>query len=171
MTTRQPPLWLRGEVSTNFHDDPRKMCRGKRDQFFDESIEGLAACQALCVVCPLFRDCTRWTLSQPVRDLEFGIFAGLTPHVRAQIASGKVEYYDWRQDWHRYHYTKKLAAAKSRQIYKTGRGKAVRTRLSMPPCAYCDDPAGVVRYGRARETSQQRYRCRSCRKTFLGERL
>jgi len=89
------------------------MCIGHRDLFFQESIEALAQCQGLCVKCPLFQDCTRWTLAN-YEALEFGIFAGLTEQVRARIFYGAEEYYDWRRDWHRSNYTRKLV----RRAYK-----------------------------------------------------
>ena len=154
MTT---PLWVRGRPSPAFLSDPRRMCIGKWELFFDESIEALAACQALCVKCALFQECTRWALT---RDLEFGVFAGLTPQVRSRIRLTGEQYYDWRRGWSRRRRTKNRIS-----------GKFSQGRREMPPCVNCGLPDRVVRYGRSRESNRQRYQCRACRKTFLGETL
>jgi hypothetical protein len=130
------------------------MCIGKAALFFDESVEALAACQALCVTCPLFQDCTRYALTH---DLEFGIFAGLTPGVRTKIRAG-TPYVDWRRGW------------KNRQR-RTPPGKRAKGRGEMPPCVKCESQDRIVRYGRSRESNRQRYLCKTCRATFLGEEL
>jgi|SRR5215831_9827100 len=114
---RRPPLWLRGRYNRSFLEDPRRQCIGKRDLFFDDSIEALAACQALCVKCPVFQDCTRWALAN-YDALEFGTFAGLSEQVRRRIAEGVEEYYDWRRNWHRTNYIRKLAKRKYRERSK-----------------------------------------------------
>jgi hypothetical protein len=151
MTT---PLWVRGRPSPDFLSDPRRQCIGKWELFFEESIEALEACQALCLKCPLFQDCTRWALTH---DLEFGIFAGLTPGVRAKIHAG-TPYVDWRRGW------------KQRQR-RTPKGKRTKGQAEKPPCVHCGCQDKIVRYGRSRESNRQRYLCRICRKTFLGEEL
>lgn len=151
MTT---PLWVRGRPSPDFLSDPRRMCMGKWELFFSESVEALEACQSLCLKCPLFQDCTRWALT---RDLEFGTFAGLTPGVRVKIRAG-TPYYDWRRGW-------------NQRNRRKPPGKRSRGRGEMPPCVNCETPDKVVRYGRSRESNRQRYWCRTCRKTFLGEQL
>jgi len=101
-----PPLWITAPATEDFKSDPRCRCIGKQHLYFDDSIEALAACQALCASCPLFQPCTRWTL-QNYKLQPFGIFAGLTEHVRARIFYGAEEWYDWRTDW-RQRYAKKL---------------------------------------------------------------
>lgn len=164
------PLWYRGYATPDFLDDPRRGCIGKRDLYFDESIEALAACQAICVLCPVFQDCTRWSMEQHrLGNLEFGIFAGLTPHIRDKIVAGQKAYYDWRREWNRHHYVHRIAADSSRRAYRAGRGKRKQAKAEMPRCVRCDSRERVCRYGR--EGSHQRYRCYACRLSFLGKEL
>lgn len=167
MNTRTP-LWSRGRATPDFLDDPRRGCIGKRDLYFDESIEALAATQAICVVCTLFEDCTRWAIQQHrLGHLEFGIFAGLTPHVRDKIVEGEKAYYDWRRDWNRRHYVPRMAAGTYRRAYRAGQSKRKRAKAEMPLCVRCHSRERVCRYGRERR--RQRYRCYACRLSFLGE--
>jgi hypothetical protein len=169
MTVRTP-LWYRGRATPDFLTDERRGCVGKRDLYFDESIEALAACQAICVICPVFQACTRWAMAQHREgNLEFGIFAGLTPHVRDKIVDGKTHYYDWRREWNRRHYVSRIAAQSSRAAYKAGRGKRAQAKAEMPLCRFCGQQDRVCRYGRDR--GHQRYRCYACRASFLGEEM
>jgi len=143
------------------------MCIGHRDTYFDDSLEALEIAQSLCVRCPLFQDCTRWTLSQPFHYLEDGIFAGLTPVVRMRILTGKVEYYDWRREWNRRHFARKRARQRLRQV----RGKRRAGKTVMPPCATCGSTDNVCRNGMNGPRTRQRYRCTDCQATFYGEEL
>jgi len=170
MTAVRIPLWYRGRATPDFLDSGRCACIGKRDLYFDESIEALAACQAICVTCPVFQACTRWTMQQHrLGKLEFGIFAGLTPHVRDKIVEGKEPYYDWRREWNRRNYVPRIAADVSRRAYKAGRGKRMQAKAEMPLCPFCGVRNRVCRYGRDRD--RQRYRCYTCRLSFLGEEM
>jgi len=165
---RQPPLWLKGgrrPITDSFKRDPRCGCIGKRDLYFDDSMEALAVAQSICARCPLFQDCTRWTLDN-LDGLEYGIFAGLTPHVRSKIADGEP-YYDWRREWSRAHYARKLVRARGRK-YPLG---TTSRRRAVPVCVYCGSDASVWRNGRNAARTHQRYRCADCRKGFIGEEL
>lgn len=170
MTTPATPLWVQGAISRDFLADPRRMCVGKRDLYFDDSIDALAACQALCFQCPVFQACTRWTLGN-YRDLPFGTFAGLNENLRARLAAGTEEYYDWRQGYNRRNHVRRKADEISRALWKNGRGKSSQKKLEMPPCVNCGLPDAVSRYGRDRDTNRQRYQCGACRIRFLGEEL
>lgn len=173
--TRRTPLWVRGVLDPNFTLQGACITPTGRvnELYFDDSIEALEACQAICVRCPVFRDCTRWTLSN-YENLEFGTFAGLSEHVRKRIYQGRETYYDWRQDWTRRHWKERLAAKRLREGYRAGDRKRTRSKGEMPPCPFCEGHDCVFRNGRqARRTlpDAQRYHCRICNKNFLGEEL
>jgi hypothetical protein len=174
---RRTPLWVRGTISPDFVNDPSRGCHtptGRPNNlFFDDSIEALAACQAICVTCPVFRDCTRWTLAN-YQDLPFGIFAGLSEHVRARIHAGTEQYYDWRRDWNRRYYSGRKAQAAQRRLLRSGEGKRRRSKDTMPPCPHCGQTDHVCLNGRsinAKRPDRQRHRCTDCKKNFLGGEL
>jgi hypothetical protein len=175
--TRRTPLWVRGQLDPDFINDPRRACitpTGRLNEiYFDDTIEALAACQAVCVRCPVFRDCTRWTLGN-YDNLEYGTFAGLTQDVRRRIYQGKEIYYDWRQEWNRRHWKARLAAKTLRENYRAGQRKRSRSKDGMPLCPFCDQRASVSRNGRQTNSvlpDRQRYHCRTCNRNFLGEEL
>lgn len=119
--TRRTPLWSRGRVSGQFLSDPRRMCLGHEQEYFGETLEALAICQSLCVKCPVFEACTRYALfyaGEP--GMTDGIWAGLTPHVRAKITreENPEPYYDWRREWNRKNYTRIRARARYRRERK-----------------------------------------------------
>ena len=157
-----------GRSDDSFKADDRRPCIG-RHEYFDDTIEALAVCQSLCVTCPVFQDCTRWTLANYDRQPYF-TFAGMNERVRARINTGEP-YYDWRRDWNRRYYTRRKAAKSSRTRYKSGRGKRAQARAEMPPCPICLSHMTVTRYGRDQTTNCQRYHCATCKKTFKGEPL
>jgi hypothetical protein len=178
MTTRTP-LWYRGEASPDFMDSGRQACmiEGGRinNLFFGEDIEALAGSQAICVRCPVFRECTRWTMYlSRLGLLEFGIFAGLTPEVRERLNAGVDRYYDWRPAWNRRYSLRHLAEHKTKQLRKQGRGKRLQSKDNMPPCPYCHQTGTISLNGRSTSRSQpdrQRYRCTDCHRNFLGEEV
>jgi|SRR6516162_10185182 len=170
--TRRVPLWVRGRATDDFLEDPRRLCIG-REEFFQETLEALEVCQGLCVRCPVFQDCTRWTLVNYDRQPYF-IFAGLTQDVRGRIHAGIENYYDWRQDWRKAHLSERIAARKLRQNYKAGERKRTQAKVEMPPCPYCDQRDMVCRNGRQVNIvlpDRQRYHCRTCNRNFQGEEL
>jgi hypothetical protein len=174
--TRRTPLWVRGQLDPDFINDPRRACitpTGRPNEiYFDDSIEALAACQAICVRCPVFRDCTRWTLGN-YHNLEFGTFAGLTEQIRRRIYEDKEIYYDWRQEWNRRHWSERLAAKTLRDNYRAGQRKR-GSKAEMPPCPYCEQQDNVARNGRQANSvlpDRQRYHCRACNRNFQGEEL
>jgi WhiB family redox-sensing transcriptional regulator len=62
-------------------------CRGYRtDVFFPKSMtdDGAAEAVALCNRCPVQRECARYAI---VNNIEFGIWGGLSPRARREIAS------------------------------------------------------------------------------------
>lgn len=164
-TVRQPPAWLDGgqAPTDDFKMDPRCRCIG-RQEYFDESVEALEICQSLCVRCPMFQDCVRWTLDNFDRQPYF-IYAGMTANVRHKINDGEMDFYDWRQEWHRNAHLAKRA----RKILKNKLGKRTRKDAELPPCPYCRSPK-VQRNGRT-PTDKQRYRCGNCRFSFYQEAL
>lgn len=165
--TRRTPLWVGIRPTADFLDDPRRGCMTPNGRvnnlFFGEAIEDLAACQAICVRCPVFRDCTRWTLAN-YDALEFGIFAGLNEHLRERLHAGVEQYYDWRQDWIRKYYS----TARAKRLLRAGLGKRAQAKEEMPPCPRCGAES-VVRNGR--QGRYQRYHCHGCNRNFQGERL
>jgi hypothetical protein len=167
--TRRTPLWIRGRSDDSFKADLRRPCLD-RHEYFDNSIEALAVCQSLCVNCPVFQDCTRWTLANYDRQPYF-TYAGMSERVRARINAGEP-YYDWRRDWNKRHrrYTKRRADEIYRVRYRSGRSKRAQAKAEMPPCPICLNHLTVNRSGRDRD-SHQRYHCTSCKKTFQGEQL
>lgn len=172
MTT---PLWVHGVLDPDFA--LRGACltsTGRPNEiYFDDTLEALEACQAICVRCPVFRDCTRYTLGH-YNDLEFGIFAGLTADVRRRIHQGRETYYDWRQDWTRRHWRERLAVKKLKEQYKAGDRKRSRSKDGMPPCPFCEGRDCVFRNGRQVNSvlpTRQRYHCRACNRNFQGEEL
>jgi len=168
MTRRRTPIWVRGQATDDFLADQRRPCIG-RDEYFQESLEALEVCQGLCVRCPVFQDCTRWTLANYDRQ-PYYIFAGLTQDVRGRIHAGIEVYYDWRQEWRKAHLTQRIAARKLRENYQAGERKRARAKAEMPPCPHCGERATVFRNGRqANKPDRQRYHCRTCNKNFLEE--
>jgi len=175
--TRKTPLWVRGAPSPDFWDDPRRGCAtptGRpNDLFFGDTIEDLAACQAICVICPLFQDCTRWTLAN-YSDLSDGIFAGLTEQVRARINAGIEPYYDWRREWNKRYWSGRKAQAAQKRLLREGNGKRSQSKAVMPPCPHCHANDRVCMNGRstnAKRADRQRYRCTGCQRNFVGEEL
>ena len=175
--TRRTPLWVRGRLDPDFDLDPRRACltpTGRVNElYFDDTIEALAACQAICVRCPVFRDCTRWTLAN-YEDFPYGIFAGMTEDVRRRIHQSKEVYYDWRQEWNRRHLNERIAARKLRENYQAGERKRAQAKTEMPLCPFCHQQATVSRNGRQVNlvlSDRQRYHCRTCNRNFLGEEL
>lgn len=172
--TRRTPLWVHGRLDPYFAAQGACLTSTGRpnDLYFDDSLEALAACQAICVRCPVFRDCVRFSLRN-YPDLEVGIFAGLTADVRKRIYQRKEVFYDWRQDWNKRHWTERLAAKKLREQYKAGERKRARSKGDNPPCPFCEQQAPVARNGRQANsvTTRQRYHCKSCNRNFLGEEL
>lgn len=162
--TARTPLWIRGRSDDSFKADDRRPCIG-RHEYFDDTIEALAVCQSLCVTCPVFQDCTRWTLSNYDRDPYF-IYAGLTQDVRGRIHAGLESYYDWRKDWRRTHLTERVAARKLRASYLAGERKRAKAKTEMPHCPHCDHQDAVRRNGF--QDGHQRYHCRTCNKAFQG---
>jgi hypothetical protein len=164
-------LWVHTNEPTDlFKRDPRCMCIDHQDIYFSEKWEDFARCQALCVQCPLFKDCTRWTLAN-YPDLPFGTFAGMHQDLRARIYSGREDYYDWRQDWNRREYVRKVSRAVNRRNQRQGVSKRARKTEELPPCPLCECSEAVTRWGRDRETNRQLYRCVDCRKQWRGEEL
>jgi hypothetical protein len=175
--SHRTPLWVRGTIAPDFFSDPRRACltpTGRpNDLYFDDSIEALAACQAICVTCPLFQDCTRWTLAN-YPDLPYGIFAGLSEHVRARINAGATQYYDWRREWNNRYYNGRKTQAAQRRLLRSGNGKRHRGKADMPPCPHCGQTEHVCRNGRSINVTRpdrQRHRCTDCQKNFVGEEL
>jgi hypothetical protein len=175
--THRTPLWVRGEATPDFMDDSRRACitpTGRpNDLYFDDTLEALAATQAICVTCPLFQDCTRWTLAN-YPDLPYGIFAGLNEHVRTRINAGTEQYYDWRQDWNRRYYSGRMAQATWKRLRRSGNSKRHQSKATVPPCPYCEQTEHVCHNGRsvnATRPDRQRYRCTTCKRNFLGEEL
>lgn len=173
--TRRTPLWVHGRLDPYFAVNGACLTSTGRPNeiYFDDTIEALEACQAICVRCPVFRDCTRYSLTH-YNDLEFGIFAGLTAGVRKRIHEGKEVYYDWRQDWNKRHWAEKLAAKKLREQYRAGERKRAKSKEDMTPCPFCEQQDTVSRNGRQPRSMQpdrQRYHCRGCNRNFLGEEL
>lgn len=165
--TRRTPLWAFGQATSDFLDDSRRPCVG-RHEYFQESLEALEVCQGLCVTCPVFQDCTRWTLANYDRQ-PYYIFAGLTQDVRGRIHAGLESYYDWRKDWHRTHLTERVAARKLRASYQAGERKRAKAKTEMPHCPHCGHQDTVCRNGLQEDRQhRQRYHCRTCDKNFLG---
>jgi hypothetical protein len=143
------------------------------DLFFDPSIEALASCQGICFRCPVFRECTRWTLAN-YKDFPNGTFAGLTEDVRGRIHAGIESYYDWRRDWSKRHWAERIAAKRLRESYRAGERKRIQAKAEMPLCPYCNQQETVSRNGRSVNSllpDRQRYHCRNCNRNFLGEEL
>lgn len=176
--SRRIPLWVRGQVTTDFLDDPRRACitpTGRyNDLFFGETIEALETVRnQFCGVCPLYRDCTRWILAN-YEDLPYGIYAGLSEETRKRIFEGKERYYDWRPEWHKRYFSAMKAAAAQKSMIRSGQGKRQIGKADMPPCPHCHQSEKVCRNGRSTNQhapDRQRYRCMDCKKNFLGEEL
>lgn len=65
-------------------------CRGVDDiDFFPESMTSLAAARAvaLCNSCPVQEACARYAM---VNDIEYGIWGGLSPRARREIATSRA---------------------------------------------------------------------------------
>lgn len=166
--TRHTPLWVRGRSDDSFKTDLRRPCID-RHEYFDTTIEALAVCQSLCVTCPVFQDCTRWTLENYDRQPYF-TYAGMPEQVRARINAGEP-YYDWRREWNKRYWTGRKTAKAYRLRSRSGQGKRAQAKAEMPPCPLCLTHLAVTRYGRDQTTNCQRYHCADCRKTFQGESL
>jgi predicted RNA-binding Zn-ribbon protein involved in translation (DUF1610 family) len=139
------------------------------DVFFPDEgheIQALADAQAICARCPVFQDCTRWTLAN-YPNLEFGIFAGLTPSVREKLWNGDIDYYDWRQDWAKRWYVTHRAQLRAKRLLEAGQGKRAQAKANMPVCPHCGQNSTVCRNGTVR--NKQRYRCTDCNKNFSQE--
>ncbi len=57
----------------------KSKCDGKTELFFSALEQELDTAISLCKTCPLTRECARRVLAIPVRQAEFGIWAGTTP--------------------------------------------------------------------------------------------
>ena len=63
----------------------RAACRGRLDlEWIEPTTRGTALCRALCAVCPVRGDCLHKAL---VTGEAWGIWGGLTPDERAEIAA------------------------------------------------------------------------------------
>lgn len=174
MTISTNHLWIYGGPRpAPFPDQGRSNCVGKQDYFFprtpDEAVDFVPIARQLCATCTAFRSCTRWVLSNPVpRDLDDGIFAGLTPDQRSRIWKGEEPYRDWRRD---FNYTQRKAKAAARRRARAGVNKRVQRLGELVPCPSCHQTETVVRDRRDRESNRQSYRCNACKAYYLGEAL
>jgi hypothetical protein len=169
MTTRTQPLWLFGgdQDDDSHRDDPRRKCLYHQDLYFSYEPEALARARDLCAGCPVFRQCARWGLAH-YDEIPHGIMFGLTEVQRRRISEGLEEFYDWRRDWSRAKYAAALTRAYEKKIQRQGKSKREENDAGKPSC-----PRGHtrVRRGGRNIDGVQKYRCRECGATFLGEEL
>lgn len=164
-------IWLFGgdHNDGSYRSGGKQKCLDHQNLYFSYEPEDLARARDLCAGCPVFRQCVRWGLAH-YEEIPYGTMFGLTETQRRRISEGRDQFHDWRREWSRAKYAAALVRAYDRRLQRQGKSKRRENRREIPGCPYGHDSDQVRRAGRT-EDDRQKYRCRKCGATFLGEEL